>query len=373
LTGAPRAVHQLLAAFAHGDAVGNEALAIQGLLRRMGYTSDIFAEHVDPRMAALVRPLGEYALVSSEKTVCLFHFAIGSAAGPLIFHAPDSLVIVYHNVTPARFFLGFNNHLTGLCYHGRRQLACYAPRTSLALAASEFSRRELEEAGFERTGVLPIVLDLSVYRRPASPVISRLFRDGKKNVLCVGRVSPNKGLEAVLRAFGILQKQYKGSRLLVVGDDQGVRHYTERLSEMVLALGLRDVVFSGHVDDDELIAYYSVADLLLSLSEHEGFCVPLLEAMLFSVPVIALDRGAVGETLEGAGLLLRGNDPHVVAGLMGEVLMGGELRQAVLGSQARRVSALRAADPGEGLLKSLSPVLSPPSDPPGPTPRGTRP
>jgi glycosyltransferase involved in cell wall biosynthesis len=359
LTGAGRAVHQLLAAFSHGDAVGNEALAIQSLLRRMGYASDIFAEHVDPRMAALVRPLGEYEEVSSAATVCLFHFAIGSAAGPLIFNAPDRLVIVYHNVTPARFFLGFNNHLTGLCYHGRRQLACYAPRTSLALAASEFSRKELEEAGFERTAVLPIVLDLSVYRRPPSPVISRIFRDGKTNVLTVGRVSPNKGLEAVLRAFALYQRQNARSRLLVVGDDQGVRHYTEKLSEMVRDLGLKNVVFAGHVDEDELIAYYCVADLFLTLSEHEGFCVPLLEAMLFSVPVIALDRGAVRETLEGAGLLLGENDPRLVAGFMGEVLKGGKLRDAVVASEERRVLALRAPDAGKRLVGSLSPVLGP--------------
>ena len=166
-------VHQLLAALSYGDAIGNEALAIQRQLRAAGHESDIFAELVHPRVAHLARPLWEYREVSSPDTVCIFHFSIGSAAGRLIHEAPDRLVIVYHNITPAHFFLGFHPHLAGLCHHGRRELAAFAPRTELALGDSEVNRRELEEAGFARTGVLPIVLDLSLYDRKPSPVVRR--------------------------------------------------------------------------------------------------------------------------------------------------------------------------------------------------------
>jgi glycosyltransferase involved in cell wall biosynthesis len=350
-------VHQLLAALSHGDAVSGEALAIQRILRSRGYSSDIFVEHVDPRLVDRVRPLEEYPLVSSERTVCLFHFAIGSAAGPLIFHSPDTLVLVYHNITPAPFFLGFNNHLVGLCHHGRRQLSRYASRASIALAKSEFSRRELVEAGFRPTGVLPLLLDLESYSGPASPVVQHLFSERRKTVLSVGRLSPNKGLDQVLRAFALFQKHEKRSRLILVGDDLGVRHYAERLSEMSSALGLRDVTFAGHVEADELRAYYAVADVLLSLSEHEGFCAPLLEAMLFGVPVIALNRGAAPETLGGAGILLEEADPALAAGLMSAVLEKGSLREAVLAAQARRVEHLRGKDPSEVLMSALAPVL----------------
>jgi hypothetical protein len=159
-----RPVHQLLAALSYGDAISNEALAIQAHLRRAGHDSDIFAEGVHPRMAHLARPLWQYPDVSSPDTVCLFHFSIGSAAGRLIHGAPDRLVAIYHNITPAHFFLGFHPHLAGLCYHGRRELEAFVPRTELALGDSEFNRSELEEAGFTRTGVLPIVLDLDSYR-----------------------------------------------------------------------------------------------------------------------------------------------------------------------------------------------------------------
>jgi len=137
-------VHQLLAALSYGDAIGNEALAIQRELRAAGHESEIFAELVHPRVAHLARPLHEYASVSSSETVCVFHFSIGSAAGRLIHGAPDRLVVIYHNITPAHFFLGFHPHLAGLCHHGRRELAAFAPRAELALGDSEPNPQELE-------------------------------------------------------------------------------------------------------------------------------------------------------------------------------------------------------------------------------------
>jgi hypothetical protein len=155
----PKRIHQLLAGLSYGDAVSNHALAIQQALRAAGYESDIFVEHVHPRMTRHVRPYWEYPRVSSADTICVFHFSIGSAASPLIYHLPDRLVTIYHNVTPAEYFLGFRPHLVGLTYHGRRQLEIFAARTELALADSEFNRRELEVAGYERTDVLPIIPD----------------------------------------------------------------------------------------------------------------------------------------------------------------------------------------------------------------------
>lgn len=179
----PRSVHQLLAALAPGDAISNHALALQKLLREAGFESGIFAESAHPRVAHLALGLERYLEVSAPDTVCLFHFAVGSAAGPLILQAPDRLVLVYHNVTPAEHFLGFQHHLLGLCYHGRRQLAAFASRAELALGVSEFNRRELEAAGFGRTAVLPIVPDLDAARRPSSRVVRRLYGDGRVNML----------------------------------------------------------------------------------------------------------------------------------------------------------------------------------------------
>jgi len=354
----PRRVHQLVAALSYGDAIGNEALAIQGHLRRAGFESDIFAERVHPRMAHLARPLWEYGDVSSPETVCLFHFSIGSAAGRLIYHAPDRLVTIYHNITPADWFLGFHPHLAGLCHHGRRELAAFASRTELGLADSEFNRHELEAAGYLQTAVLPIVLDLDDYRRPASPVARRLYDDGRVNVLFVGRIIPNKRIEDLIGVFALYQRHVEPrSRLLLVGDYRGHERYYDRLQERVRRLGADEVVFTGHVDDDDLRSYYSAGDVFLCLSEHEGYCVPLIEAMAFGLPVIAYDAGAVAETLRGGGILLREKPPEVVAELLGRIHEDGALRATVLRTQERALAAVRAIDFSSLLQERLAPVL----------------
>jgi L-malate glycosyltransferase len=354
-------VHQVLAALSYGDAIGNEALAIQRHLRAAGFQSEIFAEAVHPRMAGLARPLWEYCRIASPETVCLFHFSIGSAAGRLVHQAPHRLVCIYHNITPADVFLGFHPHLAGLCYHGRRELAAFAPRAELGLGDSEFNRRELEAAGFPRTAVLPIVLDLESYRRPPSPVIRRIYDDGRTNILFVGRIIPNKRIDDLIRAFAVYQRwREPRSRLLLVGDHRGHERYYDRLQEMVRAFRVDEVVFTGHVDDDELMAFYGVADAFLCLSEHEGFCVPLLEAMMFGIPVLAYDAGAVAETLRGGGVLLKNKAPEAVAELLHQVHTDPALRRGVLATQERALREVRALDFGALLMERLAPVLEAP-------------
>ncbi|MCU0240890.1 MAG: glycosyltransferase family 4 protein [Vicinamibacteria bacterium] len=354
----PTEVHQLLAALSYGDAIGNEALAIQKYLRAAGLGSDIFCEHVHPRVAHCARPLWEYKEVSGPETVCLFHFSIGSAAGPLLYHAHDRVVIIYHNITPAHFFLGFHPHLAGLCYNGRRELAAFAPRAELALGDSEFNRQELVEAGYQRTGVLPIVLDPTRYALEPSPVIARLYGDRRTNILFVGRIIPNKRIDDLIRVFAVYQRYIEAdSRLLLVGDYRGHERYFARLTEMVDQLRLRDVVFTGHVDDSDLLSYYRAADVFLCLSEHEGYCVPLVEAMLLGVPIVAYDAGAVRDTLRGGGVLLKDKSPELVAELLGSVVSEPPLRQAILATQARAVAELRQVRQSDVLMRQLAPVL----------------
>jgi len=356
---APRQVHQLMAALSYGDAVSNHALWIRDALRRAGYVSDIFVEHVHPRMTGQVRPFWQYPQVSAPDTVCLFHFSIGSAVGPLIHHAPDRLAIVYHNITPAEWFIGFRPHLVGLTHHGRRELRVWAARTALALGVSEFNRRELEAAGFAPTGVLPIVPSFRVYEGAGSPVTRRLYEDDRTNIVFVGRISPNKRIEDVIRVFACYQRYHEpNSRLFLVGDHRGYEKYYDRLQEMVQKLRVEEVVFTGHVDDEDLVAYYRLADLFLCLSEHEGFCVPVLEAMAVGLPVLAYDAGAVAETLRGAGVLLKEKDPEKVAELMREILTRPELRAAITAGQARVLAELKSRDFDSLLLDRLKPVLS---------------
>jgi len=353
------AVHQLLASLAYGDAVGQHALAIREALRGAGFASEIYADRTDMRMAGFARPSWRYAQeASSASSVCLYHFAIRSTAGALIHGLPDRLVLVYHNVTPAEFFLGWSRELVELCHHGRRELRAFVPRAELALGVSEYNRRELEAVGFRRSAVLPILPDLEAPRAARCPVLSRLLDDGRDNILFVGRVAPNKKIEDLLRVFAVYQRWIRpASRLLLVGDTRGQERYVGALLRYVDDLRLDEVVFPGRLDDDELRACYAAADAFLCLSEHEGVGVPLLEAMAFGLPVAAYAAAAVPETLRGGGVLLREKRPEVVAELLFDLIHDRRLREAVLATQARVLGELRGVRLDELLLERLGPVL----------------
>jgi glycosyltransferase involved in cell wall biosynthesis len=352
----PSRVHQVLGALHPGDAVGNEALAIRGHLRAAGLDSEIFAGFVDSRLGSEARPLRDYAREDGGETVCLYHFSPGSPAGQVALSAAGPLAVVYHNVTPARFFAGWSAESARLAQKAEPELAALARRAALGLAKSRFSLHDLAGAGFAVCGVLPFVHDRA-RTVPPSPVFERLYADGRTHVLAVGRLAPNKRIEDLIRAFALLQRgPVPRSRLLLVGDD-GLRAYAEALRGLVRDLRLRDVVFCGRVEEDELRSAYRRADVLVSLSEHEGYGVPLVEAMLAGVPVVAYDAGAVAETLGGAGVLLGEKRPEVVAGVIESLVGDPGLRATVLAGQEGVAARVRATDFRALILGALAPVL----------------
>lgn len=351
-----RRAHQVLGALHPGDAVGREARAIRDHLRAAGHESEVFAGFVDPRLGGEARPLRDFPADDGSETACLYHFSPGSPAGRVALEARGPLAVVYHNVTPARFFAGWSDESARLAAGADRELRALAPRARLGLAKSAFSRRDLEASGFAACSVLPFVHE-PANLVPPSPVFERLCGDGRAHVLAVGRLAPNKRIEDVLRAFALLQRgPVPRSRLLLVGDD-GLHAYAAALRDLARALRLRDVVFCGRVDEDELRSAYALADVLVSLSEHEGYGVPLVEAMLAGVPVVAYDAGAVAETMDGAGILLRDKRPEVVAGVIERLLGDEALRAAVLAGQERMAARVRATDYRALVLSALAPVL----------------
>ena len=192
-----------------------------------------------------------------------------------------------------------------------------------------------------------------------SPVVLRLYGDGKANVLSVGRLAPNKRLDDVLRAFAVFQRGVPRSRLLLAGDRRP-EAYSHALEALARDLRLRDVVFCGKVEEGELRALYAVAHVYLSLSEHEGYGVPLVEAALAGVPVLARDAGAVAETLDGAGVLVGADAPAAPVGsLLERLVRDADLRARVLSRQERLADRVLATDHRARLLEALAPVLEP--------------
>ncbi|MDR1989939.1 MAG: glycosyltransferase [Acidobacteriaceae bacterium] len=360
MTGRP-AVHQVLATLGYGDAIGHEVLGIQRVLRRAGFTSDIFVETVDPRLESLTRDYRELIDVSDKDNLLLHHFSIGSKASRTAYAVPDRMALIYHNITPPEYFAHSHRKLAQQCFRGRRELHAYANRCDLALGDSEFNRQDLEALGFPRTAVLPVVPDLTHLDAPADWFTARQFDDDWTNIVFVGRVIGNKKIEDLIQFFHEYHTRHNArSRLLIVGVFSLFERYFSALTHLVDTLGLTHVHFVGHVTDAELIAYYETADLFLCASEHEGFCVPLVEAFYKQIPVLAYAATAVPSTMDGAGVLFDNKDPRYVASLMNAILSDADLQEIIVEQQLLAVDRLQAKDFDGTLLRFVDQILSSP-------------
>ena len=339
-----------MATLGYGDAIGHEALGIQRVLRRAGYPSDIYVQTADPRLESSTEDYRDLIVHSHPDNVLLHHFSIGSKASRVAFALPDRMILVYHNITPPSYFIGVNPQLVQQCYSGRRELRAYAARCDLALGDSEFNRRELEQLGFQRTSVLPVVPSFAHLDVEPNDMVASEFDDDRTNILFVGRMIPNKRIDDVIRFFHAYQLKYnRHSRLLLVGAHNGFEEYVGALYDLIRTLRVPDVHLIGHASNEELTALYDVADLFLSASEHEGFCVPLVEAFYKRVPVIAYAATAVPATMDDGGVLYDQKDPRHVASIIHTMVSESALYEEVLRTQDAALDRLRQKDFGAAL------------------------
>lgn len=363
----PRAVHQVLATLGYGDAIGHEVLAVQRVLQASGYESEIFVETADRRLEDLTVDYRDLPAASHPDNLLIHHFSIGSRASRVAYALPDRMALVYHNITPPEFFIDVHPLLVQLCYLGRRELAAYANRVELGLGDSEYNRAELEGLGFGHTAVLPVVPDFSHLSGPPNFMQAGVFDDDWVNILFVGRMIPNKRIEDVIRAFHAYKRWFNPrSRLLLVGSHGGFERYLAMVHDFTARIGAADVHMLGHVSNEELAAYYEIADVFLCASEHEGFCVPLMEAFHMGVPVVAHAATAVPATMDGGGVLYGRKDPIEIAGILDALVSNAALRASVLDRQDAALDRLLAKDFGGMLLGFVDDALARPRRPPPP-------
>lgn len=351
-------IHQIVAGFVEGDAISNYALALQEIFRGWGCDSEIFCprRHIAPKMIGRAKEIGQHGAVSRKENVVIFHFSIGSETIDYFKRIPGKKVLVYHNITPGRYYRSVYDGRELILTQGRNELNSLASIPDLSLADSAFNARELVEAGYGNVQVMPIIVNRDHLNCPPDKSIINRYRDGVKNVLFVGRVVPNKRFEDLIKACHAYRLFLdRGVRLLLVGSHIGLERYLAILRNMVRELKLGNVLFTGHVRLDQLIAYYRVADIFLCMSEHEGFCIPLLEAMQFGVPILAYNAGAVPETLGGSGALAHEKDFPRIAELMDVLLNDAAVREGVVLRQRER---LKDFDPAL-LEKKLKGYLAP--------------
>jgi glycosyltransferase involved in cell wall biosynthesis len=316
----------------------------------------VWALDVDDDLVGDGRPYAEFSSAGAGAgDVVILHYALPSRLSEDLRTFPGRRVLLHHNITPPEFFAAWDPEMVRICALGREDVVRLKDDVDLALADSEFSRRELEAAGFPRTGVLPIFLDFARYREPRSPVLRRRLDDERTNLLFVGRLAPNKRQEDLVRLASFWKRFISPAvRLVVVGrfprraTGQGLplrAHYFDALQAFAFEEGLtpEEVLFTGHADHADLLACYAAADVFVSMSEHEGFGVPLVEAMLMGVPVLARRAAAVEWTLGEGGITFEGRDLAEIAEMARLLATDGELRSKVLAAQERRLSALAPA------------------------------
>lgn len=332
-------IFQIVSSLNYGDAVGNDVMTIQKFLREKGYKTGIFTNHVHrkiPRGTAF--SIGKMPKLR-KNDIILYHFASEDPLTQVIKEAPCKVILRYHNVTPPRFFKGFDINAEHNTKKGLRQIKELAPYIDYGIVVSEFNKSNLREMGYTcPIDVAPILIQFDDYKKEPNQDVIDEYNDGKTNIVFVGRMAPNKKVEDVISSFAEYKKTYdKDARLFLVGNFNENDKYYQFLLKHIKKLGVQDVIFPGHIPFDEILAYYSIADIFLCMSEHEGFCVPLVEAMFFNVPIIAYDSCAVPNTLDGTGVLIKDKNWDEIAAQMNKIISDDAYRSDLLDGETKRL------------------------------------
>ncbi len=340
-------IHQFLPVLRKGDATGDHTLRIRDVLRGMGIGSDIWCQHNDTRDRSLARDFREFDNYRpSGRTWLLYQASTGSPVADYVLSRPEPKLIDYHNMSPPQLWEPWEPHRAVELRMGRRQLAALAKETELALADSEYNELELIELGYDNTAVVPILLELHELATAADGSLLRRLNDekarGGATWLFVSQVMPHKAQHDLIKAFALYRRVFDPLARLYIAGFPGCLGYLAALEGFIGELGLADAVrIHAPVPEAQKMAYYTAADVYVSLSEHEGFSVTALEAMAHDLPVVAYGAAAVPATVADAGVVLRDKTPAVVATAVHRVLSDDTLRAQLTGNGRRRIQDFR--------------------------------
>ncbi len=344
-------IHQILSGAGPHDAITNEAIEFRARFRKWGWDGGDYAERIAPGVNGALAPLVAFEPAGDD--VLLLHHSARTSRLEELLALPNRKLLLYHNVTPAEWLWEHAPIVAAHCHVGRDQLHELVRRVDVAAADSSFNADELRRLGARKTEVIPLLLDLDRLGPPAPPT----RRDGPPTILFVGRLTPNKRQDELIRAFALYRRhRAPEARLVLVGEPitAGYAGFIEGLADE-LAPGA--VTIERGLSPDELGDRYRSADALVCLSEHEGFCIPLLEAFQFGIPVIARPAGAIPETVGDAALLVDDSDLAVVAELLHLVITDEELRAELRARGAARLAAYAPDAVAERLRAAVQATL----------------
>lgn len=329
-----KCIYQLMPGFAYGDAISNQAIVIRELLRKKGYESEIITEHLDPVMINEARYFEGGKGIPADAGI-IYHHSIGAGLTDFVIQHAGPKSLIYHNVTPPDLVRELDPKLAEILEQGISDLRLLAPHFSVSVGDSRFNCSDLEENGFRSPSVLPICVPPEKWNIKADPNMMASLQDGKDNILFVGRIVSNKCQHDLIEAFAAYRATYGNCRLILVGGFIEEESYYQSLAEQVRLTGMEDdVLFAGKVTDSVLHACYRCSHLFWSMSEHEGFGVPLIESMWFDIPVLAYKSSAVPETLGEGGLLFTDKqDVNELVATARLLIYDSNLRNTVIAAQ----------------------------------------
>lgn len=354
---APRII-QLVSSLNFGDAVGNDALAIKHMLEGAGYATAIFTFAVHPKIKEENVYNIDLLPELTEDDIIIYHYASEDGFQKLIEETAAKVVLRYHNVTPPEFFHGYDEKAETITRKGLAQIKSMRDAIDYGMVDSEQNKKDLEQMGYEcPISVVSILIPFKDYEQQPDLDVVNGYSDGNTNIVFVGRIVPNKKFEDVIACFAAYKKKYDpAARLFLVGNYQETDAYYQHLQEYIKECGVENVIFPGHIAFRTILAYYKIADLFLCMSEHEGFCVPLVEAMFFETPIVAYASTAIPGTLGGSGVLVESKEPERVAEKIHQVIEDEQYKNEIVKEQKKRLQDFSYENIKEQILDELKKV-----------------
>ena len=360
-------IYQILTTMSFGDAVSNDCLAIDKLLRKEGYSTAIFAENLSDKAESLgvrnYRTLPKF----KKDDVILYHLSTGTELNRKVAEYDCRKYIIYHNTTPPDFFVPYSGKLARLCNNGLEETKALNNTFDGGFCDSDYNRQQLVNFGYKcPLKVRPILIPFEDYKKePNQEILEKMGGDPNvtphevKNILFVGRIAPNKCQEDLISLIYAYRNLYSTPvRLILVGNPGGMEKFMAKLKAYASTLGLDDIVFTGQISFPAILAYYRSADCFVSMSEHEGFCMPLIEAMNYEIPVVAYKATAIPDTMGDAGVLLESKDPKYVCEKIDKIFEDESYRKQLIEGQNRHIDSYIRDDYEKKLFDIIEEVKS---------------
>ncbi len=346
------AIHQFSPSAVSGDGIGNGMFYLQKILREIGFESNIYAEDIE---SSLKKEVLSYKKIDKNDidSILFIHYSIYYDFSKWIDRLKLRKIMIYHNITPYKFFKK-DTLLYNLCKRGVEYLPELSSKVEGVIGDSKLNSKELKESGFKNIETIPFLIDKD--RILESKWNYKKFNNlvDKFNIIFIGRIARNKAQKDLIEIANIYAKINNNFKLYIIGGVTDI-DYKNELEELIDRYNLKNfITITGKVSNEELYAYYRASNIFLCMSEHEGFGIPLIEAMLFNVPVIAYNSSNIKDTMNGGGVLFNKKSFKDIAGVIELIRVNHAFKREIIKTQKEAIKIYEH----QNILKKLISYLN---------------